>query len=88
MSSVSLCLSVCMSVYVCVWSCEGHTRTSIMRASDAGGHFAHPELMLPETRAMFEQQDRRRQRLLAGLFILISHQLLMLVIFTSLSVIP
>jgi len=37
-----------------------------MRASDTGGRFSQPELILPETRAIFERQDQRRKKILAG----------------------
>ena len=44
----------------------GHTRTSIMRLSIGGGHFVEPEIILPETRAMFERQADRKKKALAG----------------------
>ena len=43
-----------------------HTRTSLLRASDGGGHFTEPEFILPETRALLERQAHRKKKLLAG----------------------
>jgi len=37
-----------------------------MRLSIGGGHFVEPEIILPETRAMFERQADRKKKALAG----------------------
>ena len=46
--------------------CAAHTRTSILRLSIGGGHFTEPEIILPETRALFERQAQRKNKALAG----------------------
>jgi len=59
---------VCLAVYIVDGFSTGHTRTSLMRASDtgAGGRFSEPEIILPETRALFERQAQRKKKLIAG----------------------
>lgn len=52
-----------------VVSHAAHTRTSLMRASVAGGHFCEPEFILPETRLLFERQAQRKKQILAGRFV-------------------
>jgi len=47
---------------------SAHTRTSLMRTSDTGGRFSEPEIILPETQALFQRQAQRKQKLLAGTF--------------------
>ena len=49
-----------------VYVCTGHTRTSILRLSIGGGQFTEPEIILPETRAIFERQAQRKMKALAG----------------------